>query len=199
MIDIITGTVLACHPQKLIVSVAGIGFAVNVPTEIIGQVNTSITLLTYMHWQQDQGPILFGFARAIERSVFLSLISCTGVGPKLALTALHHLSAENITTSIITSDIDALSSIPGIGKRKAESIIVALKGKMDTTADLSDGTNSESLATIKKLEEVSHAMTALGYARAEVARAMEHVKKVDNLAALETAQLIKKALASLSK
>ena len=85
---------------------------------------------TYMHWNQDNGPTLYGFNSILEKTVFLLIISCSGIGPKIGLAVLHHLEPATFVQAIIEENIKVLSSISGIGAKKAEQICVALKHKV---------------------------------------------------------------------
>ena len=131
MIDSIEGKIIAIADQHIVIRPNSSGFSlmVSVPNSTLFKKNDVLELKIYMHWSQEQGPHLFGFVTEKERQVFLLIISCSGIGPKIGLAALNHLSPNAFIAALLQGDIKTLSKISGIGTRKAETLIVSLKNK----------------------------------------------------------------------
>lgn len=78
-----------------------------------------------MHWNQDQGPTLFGFQSQIEKQTFMMIISCSGIGPKMALSILEQTSAGSFLEMIVENDVKALSNLKGIGAKSRATLFIA--------------------------------------------------------------------------
>jgi Holliday junction DNA helicase RuvA len=200
MIEQITGTVQAIAPQKLVITVAGgIGLGVSVPSEQLATIGQVISLYAYMHWNAENGPSLYGFMTETDRQVFLAIINCPGIGPKIGLGILQAMPAGTFIGAIACDDTKALCAVPGIGARKAEGIIVALKGRLDAIAGATLAEQAPASAAHANLLEVTRALSSLGYERMEITRALATLKKVENLEQQTVAMLLKKALAALAR
>jgi Holliday junction DNA helicase RuvA len=197
MIHMITGVVKAQYDQSLMVDIGSIGFLIQVPQGTGFQVGTTIALHTYLHWNQEQGPSMFGFASEIDRDVFLLIISCTGIGPKIGLAVLSQIGAHSFVRAVQQEDILALSKVTGIGAKKAEQIIVQLKHKVANLIklgiQLDDGGNNESWQTIGEV------LGSLNYSRTEINLAMKHLQQEYQSTQLPFDQLMRHALSFLSK
>ncbi len=196
MIQTISGTIVALKKQAIGLSVGPIGIECAVPDESIFTIGSSKTIYTYVHWNQEQGPSLFGFNEEIDRTVFILIISCSGIGPRLGLAALAELGAHGFIEAVQTSNERLLSSISGIGGKKAEQIIVHLKHKVQKLIDSGlhiNESNQTHLAT------VSEALKALNYSRTEVQKALEYVRAQKKEGSHSFDQLMRYALAYLSK
>lgn len=177
MIDTIHGTINAIKTKKISITAtgSGIGFAVQVPHESAFTLGKESTVFIHLHWNQDQGPTLFGFTSEVERTVFILVTSCSGVGPKIGLACLEHLSAPGTIEAISEENSTALSKVPGIGKKKAEQIIVHLKHKV---ADLvNSGIQMGPGNSVKQWQQITQVLTSLNYSRQEITSALQHVKK----------------------
>ncbi|MEO8168486.1 MAG: Holliday junction branch migration protein RuvA, partial [bacterium] len=141
MIASLRGTLLAKSATELTVDVNGVGYSVSIPLstyEKIGEPNTPVTLLTYLHVREDMLQ-LYGFSTEEERSLFKLLISVSGVGPRMAQTVLSGISANDFINYIRDGNHTALTRIPGIGRKIAERLVVELRekiSKVDTTSSL---------------------------------------------------------------
>ncbi len=176
MIDTIKGTVSAIKSKTIAIqaSGSGIGFAVQVPQEASFSLHQEATLFIHLHWNQEQGPTLYGFSSELERTVFVLVISCSGVGPKIGLSALECLGAADTLEAIGREDITALSKVSGIGKKKAEQIVVHLKHKV---ADLiNSGIEISAENGAKQWQQITQVLTSLNYSRNEITGALQHVK-----------------------
>ena len=140
MIAFITGTLRELHGDTALIETAGgVGYAVMVPLGVLERLpapGSRLGLYTELVVRED-GWALYGFDRTGERAVFQRLLSASGVGPKLALAVLSTLGPERAVRSLKERDIAALATVPGIGRKKAEKLIVELGDRFEETpADL---------------------------------------------------------------
>lgn len=197
MIQHLTGTVHAIRDSLVILDVQGVGYGVAVASPQVYVQGSSASLSIYMHWSAENGPQLFGFQDESEKTLFSLIVSCAGIGPKLGLAILAEFSPGAFVLAITTGDIKALSSVSGVGAKKAESMIVQLRDKVAKISTLELGTSHAS--HILYLKQVSDVLDSLSYSRQEIQGALEYVKKN---CALETApfdELMRKSLSFLSK
>ena len=138
MIQYIHGTLCEISDGMIIVEAGGIGYGINVPSSVIGElpaVGTEVRIYTYYSVKEDSQS-LFGFLYKEDREMFVQLIGVNGIGPKGALAILSALKPDDLRMAIITGDAKAISSAQGIGKKTAERVILDLKDKI---GDLSAG------------------------------------------------------------
>src|ERR687886_2030552 len=132
MIAHLSGTLLAKHATSVIVDVGGVGYEVTIPVTTfydLGEPNTPVRLRVYTHVREDALQ-LFGFRTERERELFTLLISVSGIGPKSAVAMLSGMSADEIVTAIRTNNYARLTSIPGVGRKTAERLVIELRDKM---------------------------------------------------------------------
>ena len=196
MITFLKGTLAEKHPTRIVVDVGGVGYEVFIPLSSYDRLpagGDACVILTHHHVRED-AQILFGFMTEAERSMFRLLLGTTGVGPKLALSALSGLSVRDLKAAIVTGDTKCLSSISGIGRKVAERLIVELKDK------ITDGEAFEAVAGGDDTgDSVSRdavlALVALGYKQDQARRmVVEVVKSGGDGATVE--DLVRKALAT---
>jgi Holliday junction DNA helicase RuvA len=176
------------------------GYAVCVPQPHFFVQGSEVLVYTYMHWNQEQGPSLFGFLSELEKTVFLLIISCSGIGPKIALALLSELTPVQFLEAIQEGNVKALSAVSGIGPKKAEQIILYLKDKVAKTIQNHNlvGTNQES-QTLAEWNNISQVLQSLNYSKGEIEAAMRHVGKECAGKHLAFEELLRKALSFLSK
>ncbi len=197
MITTLQGCIKEIKDQSLTVEINGIGFAVLMPRTEQFKKEAHVFLRTYLHWNQENGPTLFGFETEVERSLFLLITSCSGIGPKIALMVLKHLQPAVLIKAVQTSDEKILSSVPGIGSKKAEQMIVQLRHKVEKLLESGIVVNDDvSLAHWTTLNDV---LTSLHYSRQEIAAALSHVKDSDTYQNATFDHLLRQALSFLSK
>lgn len=197
MIDHLIGNVVAIREQEVTVDVANMGFAVNVALAQQFELNKQAKLYIHFHWNTENGPSLFGFGQELDRSIFRIIIGCSGIGPKIGLAILADLGAQSFLHAITTEDVQALSKVNGIGKKKAEQIIVHLKHKV---ADLiGTGAVVTSSVELTHLHDVSQALESLNYSRIEIGRVMDYLKKNTKLDEVSFDYLLRQALSYLAK
>lgn len=198
MVDYVVGIVSAAQEQELVLDIGIMGLSLQVANAQSFEKGSPIKVYSYLHWNSENGPSLFGFASIIERSVFKIIISCSGIGPKIALAILADLGAQTFLQAITTGDDQTLSKVSGIGKKKAEQIIVSLKHKVATlmesgTVDMGD------MKISSHFQDVSLALQSLNYSRPEIGRAMDYLKKNTTLDNMTFDVLLRQALSYLSK
>lgn len=166
MITFLQGVLVEKEPDRAVINVGGVGYEVLIPLssyDRLPQAENSVKLLTYHHVRED-AQILYGFFTETEREMFNRLLSVSGVGPKLALTALSGLSVRELKISIVGADIKRLSGISGIGKKTAERIVVELKDKISSGEALEATAGAdEAMPNEVRLRDTVMALISLGY------------------------------------
>lgn len=202
MIASLSGKLSSKSPQEAIINVQGVGYHVFIGLSTyftLPNLEDPVTLLVSTHWRNDSIQ-LFGFSTTEEKSTFTLLTSITGIGPKLALSALSTLSVTDLCTAIEASDVETLASIPGIGKKSASRIILELKEKISRILlpNHSDKTPSSQVPTDFIQEEAASALINLGYRTTEVKKALgQAIAKIGQDYELEA--LIRTGLKELAK
>lgn len=199
MINFIKGTVLNRNENLVTIDVQGIGFQVQIPDTSIIMKGEPVSLYIYLQWHQEQGPVLFGFSSELEKTTFQLIISCSGIGPKIALAILSAMKPTSFLKAIQTDDQKCLSAVNGIGAKKAEQIIVQLRHKV--TKLLESGVVIEDDRAFEQWKNISEVLTSLHYSRSEVSNALQYVQQEagSSDAHLTFDYLLRKALAFLSK
>jgi len=135
MISHLRGTLLEKHPNQVVVDVHGVGYEVTIPVSAYSSLpdtGAEVRLHIHTHVREDI-LALFGFLSAGDKALFEKLITVSGIGPKLAVTALSGLAAAELASAIKNGSIEALVRIPGVGKKTAERMILELRDKLDLT------------------------------------------------------------------
>jgi Holliday junction DNA helicase RuvA len=193
MIATVTGVIAERHGETLVVQTdGGVGYLVTVPVGVavrLPQRGARVSLFTELVVKED-GWSLYGFDSAIERQVFQRLLGASGFGPKLALALLSSLGPERTVRSILARDLAALSSVSGIGRKKAERLVLELQDRFSDVVVDPAGTR------VAGTEEAVQALMGLGYG---VAAADDAVRAaLAEGAPVETPQLIRRALQQLA-
>jgi Holliday junction DNA helicase RuvA len=168
MIAGLQGKLQAIGSNWAIINVGGISFQVYMPTSTLstlGATGKEVELHTHLHLREDN-ITLYGFATAEELGLFQTLITVSGVGPKLALAMLSAMSVEKLTMAIATGSADLLSEVPGIGKKTASRLILELKGK------IAAGWLGAPAELAPENIDILAALTSLGYSVREATRAV---------------------------
>ena len=181
MIDQITGKIVLLTDSYLVIELGGFGIKVNVPklSSKNFRMNELLSLSTYLHVREDALD-LYGFESESDRGLFLMLISISGIGPKLGLTIISGLAPEKLKMKIISGDVKALTSIPGVGAKTAKRIIIELKDKFSKIDSNTLGFEDEIDSKIFK--DVISALNGLGYKEKESKKALKQLglDKSDN-------------------
>lgn len=200
MIASLSGTLKFKSPTEVLVDVNGVGYSVLIPLstyEKLGALNSPTVLLTHLHVRED-ALLLFGFATEDERHLFRLLISVSGIGPKIAQGILSGISASALRRYIVTGNSAALTSIPNVGKKTAERLVVELRDKIAKSetfgeSALPPGDKREGART-----EALLALTSLGYNRQSADKAIRAALQESDGASVSVEELIKKALRHVS-
>lgn len=199
MIYAIQGMVSNITDASIVVTANNIGFQLGVAQPQLFTQSQTVSLFVYMHWSQELGPSLYGFRDELEKTVFLLCIGCPGIGPKVALAMLAQLGAKQCLQAIANEHSKLLSTIPGIGLKKAEQIIVNLRSKatklMTSGIDLGGSMGN----AMENFAEVSQALNSLRYTSAEVASAMRYLGAIERSGVSSFDQLMRQALSFLAK
>ena len=199
MIDALRGRIVAVKTDSLTIDVNGIFFLLNMAYSGDFLENQDATLFVHMYWNQEAGPQLFGFSAMQDRMLFGLLLTVSGVGPRLALAVLRDLARDVVVDAILRGDSATLSSVSGLGRKKAETLILSLKDKVQTHLEAGSlGVLGKQTQTIS---EAIRALEALGYAKLETKNAVDAVCKStrDAQKELQTHEILKAALKKLSK
>jgi Holliday junction DNA helicase RuvA len=196
MIAHLRGRLLAKHPNQAVVETAGVGYdvTISVPTfSDLPEVGADVSLHIHTHVREDV-IALYGFLRASEKLLFEKLISVSGIGPKLAITVLSGMAAQDVAGAIRGNDVARLTRIPGIGKKTAERMVLELRDKMPE-----GGTAvASAVSAMSAMEEdVLSALVNLGYQRAAAETALAAVVKNGKSGSFDA--MFREALAGLSK
>jgi len=133
MIAHLRGAVLEKHPNLVIVDVHGVGYEVAIPVSAYSSLPESgaeVRLHIHTHVRED-ALLLFGFLTKADKALFEKLISVSGIGPKLAMTAMGGMTAPELANAIRSGALDQLVRLPGVGKKTAERMVVELRDKLD--------------------------------------------------------------------
>ena len=150
-----------------------------------------------MHWNQENGPTLYGFNTSLEKTVFLLITSCSGIGPKIAMALLAQLGAAPFLEAVQTANESALSAVSGIGAKKAEQIIVHLKHKVAKLVE--SGINLGATPLLEERHYIGQVLKSLNYSRQEISAALNYLNDQHPTSTLAFDQLMRQALAFLSK
>jgi Holliday junction DNA helicase RuvA len=198
MITFLEGIIEEKEPTHVVLNVGGVGYEVVISLSSYDRLpvlGAPVRLLTHDHIREDEHR-LFGFMTADERRVFTLLLGVSGIGPKIALSALSGMTVREIKVAIKDGDVKRLSSISGIGKKTAERMVIELRDKFGAgeilAASASGGLNTESDV---KLRDAVLALISLGYKRAEAQELVLGVIKQPNMTAATVEDIVRKSLA----
>lgn len=198
MIGRLKGTLLSKQPPTLLLDVNGVGYEVDAPMSTFYQlpeINQEIILHTHLVVREDVQQ-LCGFISETERSMFRSLIKINGVGPKLALSILSAISANDFALCIQNNDTSTLVRLPGVGKKTAERLVIEMRDKLKDWQESSsaNGEEAEGMIDIQHnanpVEEAVSALIALGYKPPQASRMVSQIDSND----LSSEEIIRDAL-----
>ncbi|HEX6163529.1 MAG TPA: Holliday junction branch migration protein RuvA [Vicinamibacterales bacterium] len=170
MISRLFGKIADKQPNRLIVDVSGVGYDVQVPLStyyVTPDVGGDMALRIHTHVREDQ-LALYGFASALELTMFEKLIAVSGIGPKLALSVLSGIEPRELAGAIQRNDIARLTAIPGVGKKTAERIAVELRDRLPKAIDAAPASPGDSLR-----EDLVSALANLGYHRQAIDKVLD--------------------------
>ena len=204
MIGLLRGVILEKQAPDLLIDVAGVGYEVQLPLTSfykLPEVGKEAVIYTHFVVRED-AQLLYGFHTSTERALFRQLIKANGIGPKLALTILSGLSAQQFVRCVQHDDISTLVKLPGVGKKTAERLVVEMKDRLkgwgagDLFTPFTDAAATDSspqLAQSSAEEEAVSALLALGYKPTQASKVVSQVMKEN----MSSEQLIREALKSM--
>ncbi|HUK47192.1 MAG TPA: Holliday junction branch migration protein RuvA [Terriglobales bacterium] len=188
MIAHLRGKLIARHPNQIIVETTGVGYdvTISVPTfSELPSLGSEVALHIHTHVREDQ-IALYGFLRMEEKHLFEKLLTVSGIGPKLAITILSGMPADDMTGAIRGNDVARLTKIPGIGRKTAERMVLELRDKLPPVG--ADQVHVvPSLSAVQ--EDVLSALVNLGYQRPVAEKALSSVEKKGSFEAMFRAAL----------
>lgn len=200
MIAYLEGKVLYKSPEYAILNVNGVGYQVFIPLSTfyeLPEVEDPVGLYTYTHVREDALQ-LYGFKAAAEKAMFTSLISVSGIGPKLAVNILSSITPDELEQAILLGDVSRIISIPGVGKKTAERIILELRDKISKKPPgLSDVAATVTAGNKRLREDAISALVNLGYKKIVAEVALARIEK-ENAAPISLEALLRQALKAIS-
>lgn len=174
MIGRLQGTILEKQPPTILLDVQGVGYELEASMSTfyhLPECGEEIVLHTHLVVRED-AQLLYGFHSLSERLMFRSLIKISGVGPKLALTILSGMSAEDFTRCILEEDSKALTKLPGVGKKTAERLVIELKDRLERDDSIKlPGSPEKIERQATPVNDAVSALISLGY-KAQLASQM---------------------------
>ncbi len=171
----LTGILKQATPEKVALDVSGVGYRIGIPLSLFSRLPPLGSTLT-LHVSlvvREFSHALWGFREAEERDLFEQLIDLSGVGPKLAISLLGHMEPADFYKAILNADIDGLARVPGIGKKKAEKLILEMKGKLPETYPSAQQYAVPLSGQAALLSDATRALVHLGYAHPIASRAVQ--------------------------
>lgn len=205
MISYLKGRILTITSETAIIEVNGVGYEAYLSGGAFRKIAVGEIAEIYTHLQvKEDGITLFGFASPQEKELFLKLITVSGVGPKMGISILASMSADDFAEAVATADVKRLSAVKGLGKKTAEKIVLELHGKISAAEVMSQSADpfekavenaSGAQAKLSVLEEEAvSALMGLGFTRSESAQA---VKRAKEQGATKVEDIIRKALGGM--
>ncbi|MGH8250021.1 MAG: Holliday junction branch migration protein RuvA [Steroidobacteraceae bacterium] len=196
MIGHLRGRLVRKTPPALIVDVGGVGYELEAPMSTfyrLPEIGSEVELHTHLVVRED-AHLLYGFATEDERRLFRDLLRVTGIGPKIGLALLSGIDVDTFLLCVEAQDVDALTRIPGIGRKTAERLLVEMRDRIRALGQLPSGALGPDRVA-GPFAEAYAALVALGYRPVEVTRLL---KSVDDEGA-GTEELIRRALQAAAR
>ncbi len=195
MIGLLRGEIALKAPSAVVIDVGGVGYEVICPLTVLDALpptGAQTTLVIHTHVREDQ-ITLYGFGTSDERTLFRLLMGVSGVGPRLAVACLSGLTGDALTLALVEGDVRRLSSVPGIGKRTAERMILDLKDKVHASRG---APSAQAHAPSPALEDLDSALRNLGYRAKDVEQLIDGLRA--EAPAMTFEQLLREALRRLN-
>lgn len=200
MIAFLSGKLIAKQANTVILDVGGVGYEVTIPLSTfyeLGDIGADVQLRIYTSVREDAIQ-LFGFRTKRERDLYLKLISVQGIGAKSGITMLSGMSADEIVSAIRTDDLARLTSIPGVGRKTAERLVIELRDKVgELSAGTISRTSASQLPADAVFDDALSALINLGYQRSAAEKALQ--QSIKDGAEITVQKLLREALQRLAK
>ena len=204
MIGRLQGVLLEKQAPDILLYVAGVGYEVQLPMTSFYQLpEPGNQLIIFTHFVvREDAQLLYGFITSTERSLFRQLIKANGVGPKLALTILSGMTAQQFVHCVLHDEISTLVKLPGVGKKTAERLVIEMRDRLkDWGVSGTPVTDRLTLSSDEAIfappasaeQDALSALLGLGYSQAQASKAVKLVKRAD----MSSEQLIMAALKSM--
>jgi Holliday junction DNA helicase RuvA len=190
------GRLVRKSPPALIVDVNGVGYELEAPMSTfyrLPEVGTEVELHTHLVVRED-AHLLYGFATEDERRLFRDLLRVTGIGPKIGLALLSGIDVDTFMRFIEAQDVDALTRIPGIGRKTAERLLIEMRDRIRALGQLPSSSRQVDAAAGSRAEAYA-ALVALGYRPVEATRLLKSVESEG----VGTEDLIRRALQTAAR
>ncbi len=196
MIAYIQGAITFKSPTYIVVETGGIGYHINISLNTYAQIEKadSVKILTHLHIKEDSHT-LYGFAEETERSLFILLLSVSGIGPNTARILLSSMTAGEVRAAILSENVPAFKKVKGVGPKTAKRIILDLKDKI--LKDSGDIPLAIAPQNNTLRDEALSALVALGFAKIQVQKVLNQILK-EHTGISSVEELIKLALKQLS-
>lgn len=181
MIGQLTGILAYKSPAQCMIDVGGVGYSVShsfTTFSMLPEIGLSVTLAIHTYVREDQ-LVLYGFAKPEEKALFQRLISVSGVGPKMAMAMLSGLPAADLIEAIGSENGMLLATIPGVGRKTADRIIVELKDKI--SRDIRAATPMAASSDRRLYEDAVSALVNLGYQRLVAEKTLKAIEWSDKM------------------
>jgi Holliday junction DNA helicase RuvA len=198
----LTGKLAYKQPNNAILDVNGVGYEVTIPVTtfyILGEIGSDVSLKIHTHVRED-ALLLYGFATARDKELFLKLVSVSGIGPKVAITMLSGMQAPELITAIQKNDLGRLTAIPGVGRKTAERVVVELRdklGKITLAEEELAAMPESSVADMTIQEDTIAALIALGYPKPLAEKSVSSAMREDGDMTIQA--VLKRSLKRLSR
>jgi Holliday junction DNA helicase RuvA len=196
MIGHIRGRLIRKSPPALIVDVNGVGYELEAPMSTfyrLPEVGSEVELHTHLVVRED-AHLLYGFATEVERRLFRDLLRVTGIGPKIGLALLSGIDVDTFLRCVEAQDVDALTRIPGIGRKTAERLLIEMRDRIQALGQLRSASRPVDADAGARVEAYA-ALVALGYRPVEATRLLKSVESEG----AGTEDLIRRALQAAAR
>src|SRR3989344_2000206 len=171
MIGMLTGTIAKSERNPIVLDVHGVGYAVSVPAKLLSNLTHDSKQIFHVYTHvADDALDLYGFPSEEELFLFKLLLSVSGIGPRTALAVVDH-GVREVRRAVTTSDVEFFTTIPRLGRKNAQKIIIELKSKLGSTKELDLAGDADG-----ETKQLLEALVGMGFARSEVISA---IKKLD--------------------
>lgn len=198
MFNYLKGKLAEKTAVEAILDCNGIGYEINIPLSTydkLPEIGDETKFYIHYAFSEMDGPKLYGFSTTLEKALFKMLISISKIGPKIGLAILSGLPTYDFINAIRQEDVYLLSTIPGIGKKSAERLIIELKDKINKLSI--EGASEELYGSNLFIEEAETALLSLGYKQNEIRKTINSLMKNNSFASSE--ELIKEIIKTLYK
>ncbi len=201
MIAYVQGTLTEKYPTHVLIDIHGIGYEIHIPLSTYEQLpenGSPCKLLTHFHVREELQQ-LYGFHTAAEKELFSILISVSGIGPKSAMGILSSAPIEDFKQAILHEDLVVLSSLPGIGKKTAQRLVVELKDKISKITVSGGIKTSLKMQGFSQLaDEAVMALMSLGYSKPLADKAVLKTMQEPSAEPASLQELIKRSLRAIT-